>query len=76
VCSSDLAEFSEQHLCVQISDDGPGFNPADIPDPTDEENLLSTSGRGLFLIRAFMDQVSHNQPGNQITLVKLRKDVS
>jgi CheY-like chemotaxis protein/anti-sigma regulatory factor (Ser/Thr protein kinase) len=68
------AEFSEQHLCVQISDDGPGFDPQDVPDPTDEENLLRASGRGLFLIRSFMDQVSHNSPGNQITLVKLRAD--
>lgn len=67
------AEFSDQHICVQISDDGPGFAPDDIPDPTAEENLLRASGRGLFLIRSFMDQVAHNEKGNQITLTKLRQ---
>ncbi|MEM7782254.1 MAG: response regulator [Planctomycetota bacterium] len=67
------AEFSDQHICVQISDDGLGFNPKSIPDPTSDENLHKLSGRGLFLIRAFMDSVAHNLMGNQITMTKLRK---
>lgn len=67
------AEFSDQHICVQISDDGQGFDPRSVPDPTCEENLHKTSGRGLFLIRSFMDQVAHNLTGNQITMTKLRK---
>jgi len=67
------AEFSDQHICVQISDDGLGFNPGVIPDPSADENLHKLSGRGLFLIRAFMDQVAHNLTGNQITMTKLRK---
>jgi CheY-like chemotaxis protein/anti-sigma regulatory factor (Ser/Thr protein kinase) len=67
------AEFSDDHICVQISDDGLGFNPQKIEDPTSEENLHKLSGRGLFLIRAFMDQVAHNMTGNQITMTKLRK---
>lgn len=67
------AEFSDQHICVQISDDGQGFNPGEIPDPTCEENLHNISGRGLFLIRSFMDQVAHNLAGNQITMTKLRQ---
>lgn len=70
------AEFSDQHICVQISDDGPGFDPQTIPDPTSDDNLHKLSGRGLFLIRAFMDQVAHNQAGNQITMTKLRRAVS
>lgn len=68
------AEFSDQHICVQISDEGQGFNPEAIPDPTDDENLHKVSGRGLFLIRSFMDQVAHNVTGNQITMTKVRKD--
>lgn len=68
------AEFSDQHICVQISDDGAGFDPDSIPDPTTDENLHNISGRGLFLIRSFMDQVAHNLTGNQITMTKLRKD--
>ncbi len=67
------AEFSERHICVQISDDGPGFDPGQIPDPTDDDNLHKVSGRGLFLIRSFMDRVAHNEAGNQITMTKLRK---
>ena len=66
------AEFSDDHICVQITDDGLGFDPASIPDPTAKENLHSVSGRGLFLIRSFMDQVAHNLTGNQITMTKLR----
>ena len=69
------AEFSDQHICVQISDDGPGFDPSQIADPTDEENLHRASGRGLFLIRSFMDQVAYNQAGNQITMTKLRQKI-
>lgn len=67
------AEFSDQHICVQITDDGPGFDPSLVPDPTAEENLLRPCGRGLFLIRAFMDAVAHNKSGNQITMTKLRR---
>lgn len=70
------AEFSEEHICVQISDDGRGFDPRSIPDPSCDENLHKVSGRGLFLIRSFMDQVAHNVEGNQITMTKLRQDVS
>ncbi len=68
------AEFSDRHICIQISDEGPGFDPAKISDPRSEANLHKVSGRGLFLIRTFMDQVVHNSVGNQITMTKLRAD--
>ena len=68
------AEFSDQHICVQISDEGPGFDPREVPDPCDEANLHRVCGRGLFLIRSFMDQTAHNHVGNQITMTRLRKD--
>lgn len=54
----------------RIADGGPGFDPASLPDPTDPENILLASGRGLLLIRTFMDDVSHNRLGNEITMVK------
>ena len=56
-----------------IADQGRGFDPLSLPDPLDPENLLRTHGRGLLLIRNFMDEVTHNKVGNVITMVKHRK---
>jgi CheY-like chemotaxis protein len=53
-----------------ISDEGPGFDPSGLPDPTDPAQIEMVSGRGLLLIRTFMDEVSHNERGNEITMVK------
>ena len=69
------AEFSDEHICIQISDEGAGFDPASIPDPRLRENLERVSGRGLLLIRSFMDQVAHNAAGNQITMTKMRNSI-
>ena len=55
-----------------IRDEGPGFDVANLPDPTDPENLLKPSGRGIMLINAFMDEVTFNNEGNEICLVKRR----
>lgn len=57
---------------IAIRDDGQGFNPAALPDPTDLENLDRPSGRGVMLMRAFMDDVAYNDTGNQVTLTKRR----
>ena len=65
-------EFSNEHICIQVSDEGSGFDPSSVPDPRTPENLHRVCGRGLFLIRNFMDQVAHNAIGNQITMTKLR----
>jgi len=59
----DRAEFT-------ITDKGPGFDPAALPDPTDPANLDRVGGRGLLLIRTFMDQVHFNAAGNAITMTK------
>jgi CheY-like chemotaxis protein len=56
-----------------VRDEGKGFDPKKLPDPTDPANLEKTTGRGLLLIRTFMDEVFHNDVGNQITLVKRRE---
>jgi CheY-like chemotaxis protein/anti-sigma regulatory factor (Ser/Thr protein kinase) len=53
-----------------IRDQGPGFDPAKLPDPTDPENIEKVSGRGLLLMRTFMDEVSFNSTGNEVTMVK------
>ena len=53
-----------------IKDDGQGFNPAEIPDPTRPENLILPAGRGVFLMNTFMDHVEYNDVGNEVTLTK------
>jgi CheY-like chemotaxis protein len=55
-----------------VRDEGPGFDPSQLPDPTDPSNLERVSGRGLLLIRTFMDEVYHNDKGNEITMIKRR----
>jgi serine/threonine-protein kinase RsbW len=59
-------------LVITIRDQGAGLDPNKIPDPLAPENLLKTSGRGIFLIRSFMDevQIHPSQTGTEIKLVK------
>ncbi len=61
-------------LVISIADQGRGLNPEEIPDPLAPENLLKQSGRGIFLIRTFMDEVRFRtlNPGTEITLIKHR----
>jgi len=73
-------EISSEALTIRIADAGPGLDPAGIPDPLAPENLLRSSGRGVFLMRAFMDEVHFRQsqpgaknPGTEVILVKHRK---
>ena len=53
-----------------IRDEGPGFDPASIPNPTDPEYLERPSGRGMLLMRSFMDELTYNDTGNEVTMVK------
>jgi len=67
-------EASSHTVSISIADQGPGFDADSIPDPLAPENLLRASGRGVFLMRAFMDEVNFRQlnPGTEITLLKRR----
>ncbi|MFO0878993.1 MAG: response regulator [Gemmataceae bacterium] len=64
------SRFSREELAFIIRDEGKGFDPNILPDPTDPSNLGKVSGRGLLLIQTFMDRVEHNSTGNQITMIK------
>lgn len=65
-------ERTSRELVITIRDQGKGLDPTKIPDPLAPENLLKTSGRGIFLIRSFMDEVQilPSQTGTEIKLVK------
>jgi CheY-like chemotaxis protein len=66
------AHIARNRLEVTITDQGAGFDHQNQIDPTMEENLLSERGRGIFLLRAIMDEVRFNDPGNSITMIKHR----
>jgi len=66
------AQFDPAAAVFVIRDEGPGFDPRSLPDPTEGPCLERPSGRGLLLIRSFMDEVAFNATGNEITLVKRR----
>jgi CheY-like chemotaxis protein len=61
--SGDSAQF-------RVRDEGPGFDPATLPDPTDTAHLDRPHGRGVMLMRTFMDDVRYNEQGNEVTMTK------
>lgn len=63
-----------QRMDVTIEDEGPGFNPAELADPTADENLERCCGRGILLMRAYMTSVVFNPQGNKVTLTKLNEN--
>jgi serine/threonine-protein kinase RsbW len=65
-------ENTGEALVIRIADQGKGLDPDTLPDPLAPENLLRGSGRGIFLIRSFMDEVHFKQlhPGTELTLIK------
>jgi serine/threonine-protein kinase RsbW len=66
-------DLTQEKMIIHVMDEGKGFKLADVPDPLAEENLLSTSGRGIFLMKAFMDEfdvVSGRTGGAEIIMSK------
>jgi len=64
---------SAEKVEVSITDEGEGFDPSQVPDPRLGENIYKTSGRGLLLIRSYMDLAEYNERGNSLHMVKYRK---
>lgn len=66
ICTCD-----SRNLVFRVKDQGKGFKPEDVPDPLEEKNLMKTSGRGIFLMRSLMDQVSFTvtTEGTEVELV-------
>jgi serine/threonine-protein kinase RsbW len=65
-------EQTGRELIITVTDQGKGLDPDEVPDPLAPENLMKQSGRGIFLMRAFMDEVRIRKvdPGTEITLIK------
>ena len=67
-------EVSPERITIVVEDQGPGFDPETLPDPTTEANIEKPSGRGLLLIRAYMSRVDFNDSGNRVTMVYLHPE--
>ncbi len=65
-------QVTAERMWVEVCDEGPGFVPEALPDPTDEANLSRPHGRGVMLMRAYMTEVTFNDKGNCVRLVKTR----
>ncbi len=63
---------SQEKFEVMIADEGAGFDPCEVPDPTAPENLERPCGRGIMLMRHYMTTVAYNQRGNVVSMSKLR----
>jgi serine/threonine-protein kinase RsbW len=66
------AELVPESIRVQVTDEGPGFDPSAIPEPLRPEQLDEARGRGLFLIRKLVDAVQFNEQGNSICMILRR----
>ncbi len=67
-------EVDKSKIIIKIKDEGEGFDPSKIPDPTQPENLLKDSGRGLYLMRIYMDELNYNiTPSGTETILTLKR---
>lgn len=67
-----VAKLYADRLRLQITDEGPGFDPTAVPDCTDDERLEVPCGRGIMLMRSFMCHVEYNDVGNRVVMEKRR----
>ena len=76
-CSADkkvhvLIAISADQFYSKVTDEGDGFDPCKVPDPTLDENIGKTCGRGVVLMKSFVDEVIYNDKGNSVELKKSR----
>lgn len=65
-------EFTEEAVYLHVTDEGDGFDPAALPDPTAPDRIMEEGGRGLFLIRSLVDDVRFNAKGNALCMTLRR----
>lgn len=61
-----LANFTNKQIAFEVSDDGNGFNPSDLPDPTAPDNIMKLGGRGVFLMQQLSDDVEFKDNGSTV----------
>ncbi len=64
------AQVTEDHVLISIEDEGDGFDPKSLPDPTLDENLLREGGRGVYLVEHLMDEVRYENGGRRVVMKK------
>ncbi|MSR41387.1 MAG: ATP-binding protein [Phycisphaerales bacterium] len=62
------SSIAKDRIDIEVFDEGTGFNPDTVPDPTQEENLEIPSGRGVMLMKAYMSEVEYLAPGNHLRM--------
>jgi serine/threonine-protein kinase RsbW len=67
-------KIDDAHFMIRIKDEGPGFDPSDLPDPTADDFLERPCGRGVMLIRSFMTSVDYLGNGNEVVMTKLKTE--
>ena len=72
-CVQVCFDVCDECVCIRIKDEGEGFNPCSVPDPTSEENLAKPHGRGIMLMRAYMDEVDYDASGREVTMVRRKR---
>jgi len=65
--------ITDEKCDISVADEGSGFSPESLPDPRAEENLFKPCGRGVLLMRSYMDVVEFNDPGNRVHMIKYKK---
>jgi serine/threonine-protein kinase RsbW len=64
-------DIGPEVIRIQITDEGKGFKPGDVPDPRDPDGLIRPGGRGVMLMKAFMSRVEFNDAGNSVVMEKV-----
>ncbi len=69
-----IARWAADNACVVIyvKDEGEGFSPKNLPDPRKKENIERPCGRGVLLMRAYMNELQYNEQGNEVCMIKLK----
>ncbi|HSW47203.1 MAG TPA: ATP-binding protein [Phycisphaerae bacterium] len=66
-------DIDDRRVVIRVRDEGAGFAPICVPDPTLPERLSLPTGRGIMLMRAYVDDLAYNQTGNEVQLIKEKR---